>query len=104
MNSNEQILRDARIQVAFLLGENRRNRIEEEITLALRAEGITRARVTILAGQPGRLKIEAKGQERLLCQALRFWCEPLIQVSATPENLVEFLARARGWRPYQLAQ
>jgi len=26
----------------------------------------------------------------------------LISVSATPENLAEFLARARGWRPYQL--
>jgi len=102
MNSNEQVLRDAKTRIEFLLGQNQRGKIEEEIELALRSEGITRARVTILAGTPGRLRIEAPGQEKRLCQALRFWCLALISVSATPENLVEMLARARGWRPYQL--
>ena len=101
MNSNEQIFRDAQTQVGFLLGLGLRARVEEEITLALRAERVNRVRVTILAGQPGRLKIEAQGQERLLCRALG-WCTAPIAVSATPENLVEFLARARGWSPYQL--
>ena len=102
MNSNEQILRDAETQVGFLLGQGRRNRVEEEIDSALRAEGATRVRTTILAGKPGRLEITAQGQERLLCRALGFWCTALITVSATPENLVEMLARARGWRPYNL--
>jgi len=102
MNSNEQILQDAKTRVEFLLSQKLRGKIEEEIELALRAEGITRARTTILAGTPGRLRIEAPGQERLLCSALHFWCTALVSIAATPENLAEFLARARGWRPYQL--
>jgi hypothetical protein len=102
MNSNEQIYKDAKTRVEFLLSQNLRGKVEREIEFALRAEGITRARTTILAGTPGRLRIEAPGQEKLLCEVLRFWCVALISVSATPENLVEFLARARGWRPYQL--
>jgi hypothetical protein len=99
MNSNERIFRDARTRVMFLLSQGLRARVEEEITLALRANGVNRVRVAILAGKPGRLEIVAPGQERLL--AMWFGRGP-ISVAATPENLVEFLARARGWSPYQL--
>lgn len=83
----------------FLLGQNQRGKIERELEFALRAEGVNRVRVTILAGQPGRLEIVAPGQERLIAM---WFGRGSISVTATPENLVEFLARARGWSPYQL--